>query len=535
MDVLNVLSNNVLNAAALRRAWPYALALLVVLVAKLPTINNTILFVDEPLYLAQAARLDSPYAFFHWAEFYLETKSSFSILPHIAALAISQENAILVLRLLGLAALLVSAALIVRLSVVAFRTATPGVIAALLFAFLLAKNTLTAATNLEHFQLPLLLLSLLFFVVWVRNGNSPNRVIFISGVFLGLAALVKPPALLVALGVWAALVLSHKPNTPLQLTNLLRQGALYGLGVLLPLVGFVLPYLLAPRSMPALGFALFDVTATYTTLGKDQVTRFLLLFAAMGLASALLIASSAALYLYARLRRLPELASGTDIYQRTLLLAGVALFIGNGVGQYKAHYLVVILPPLLLFTGYRLWSTFNKLTTPVVRAGLVLSIALLVAAGEVDTAKFYARMLGDGGKLYANEMPSVDASRLAEVIRAKTGDDDSIWVYSAAPELYWLSGRKPATGDPTASWISIGYNDFWFERTYRELERERPRLIIDLVEPRFQEHGERLVELPKIGQFIAENYECRLDAFPNAIICSSRLVEGRETGEGKAP
>jgi hypothetical protein len=45
----------------------------------------------------------------------------------------------------------------------------------------------------------------------------------------------------------------------------------------------------------------------------------------------------------------------------------------------------------------------------------------------------------------------------------------------------------------------------------------------------------KLEELPKIGAFIAENYDCRRDAFPNAIICNSRLVERRDTGEGKAP
>jgi hypothetical protein len=507
------------------RAWPYLAAMLLLFAAKFPTLNNDILLIDEPHYLAQAARLDSLYAFFHWAEYYLEMKSSLSILPHIIALNISHPNAILVLRIFGLAALLISGVLMVRLSTVAFRTAIPGVWAVLFLTFVLANSHETAATNLEHFQLPLLLMSMLVFSLWLRNGRSSAKSLFLAGLFLGLATLVKPPALLVAPAAWAVASVSRRPRTRRELALLFEEAIVFGLGLLAPLLGFALPYLLVPKSLPALEFTLFDITSTYVTMGMDLATRFLVLFVNLGPATALVITWTVLVYMYARLRRLPDPSRDVDVQQQFLLLAGLALFIGNGIGQYKEYYLIAIVPPILIFAFYRLWLFYQRLGSRVLQAAFVALLVLFVAVSEVPTFTTYAKMLSDRGRWYEQQMPSVSARELAEYIRANTRPDDLIWVYAHAPELYWLSGRRPATSDPTASWLVIGYNDFWYARTYSELARDKPAIIVDLDQPRYQVHFDRLVDLPMIGELLAQQYDCRRDIFPDATICARRPQE----------
>jgi hypothetical protein len=61
--------------AAMRpqRILPYAVAVLLAIGFRLPTLNNGIVFIDEPAYLAEAARLDTPLKFMFSALYVSET------------------------------------------------------------------------------------------------------------------------------------------------------------------------------------------------------------------------------------------------------------------------------------------------------------------------------------------------------------------------------------------------------------------------------------------------------------------------------
>ena len=116
-------------------------------------------------------------------------------------------------------------------------------------------------------------------------------------------------------------------------------------------------------------------------------------------------------------------------------------------------------------------------------------------------------------------MPAVDVPHLVDYVRRNTQPGDSIWVYYNAPEVYWLSHRRPATSEPIGSAISAFPGDVWFNRTYLELVNERPALIVGLAEPHYPEPIPSLTDLPRVRDLVARDYVCDERAIANGVVC----------------
>jgi len=278
--------------------WPYLLAALVGLLAKLPTLNNNIIFIDEPTYLMHARRLDSLETFFYSFSYRTEPKFQLGLLPDLLALAISPPNAILIMRLCGLVAVMVSGGLLLSLSQLMFGERVPGWFAWLLWLFFLNRNAADVVPLLEYFQTPLLLFSLWLLI----KASGRNTYIFWAGFMVALAGLIKPTALIVApvliLGLYG---LGHpwlKPAKWSFVKRLAGQIAWLGSGISLPLGVFILPYLLRPTALADLKFKLIEISSSYGALGnKSLLTRTLELLAIFENTNLLLIIISGLSYL----------------------------------------------------------------------------------------------------------------------------------------------------------------------------------------------------------------------------------------------
>lgn len=108
-----------------------------------------------------------------------------------------------------------------------------------------------------------------------------------------------------------------------------------------------------------------------------------------------------------------------------LVSAAVSVLVGL---RFFGHYYLQLLPPLSMLAGYVLASCSRR----VIAAAVALSAAVAVACvGLSLTVKPFDE--------------PVRYERAAQFIRANTGADDRVLVWGAMPEIYWASGRLPAT------------------------------------------------------------------------------------------
>ena len=479
--------------AVLQRGWtPYAAAGGAVCAAKLPSLIDAPIFIDEPYYLAAAARLATVRDFALSFSALTETKSGYALLPHLLSGALGGEHALLVLHVLGLLAALATAGLLVALSRAVFGRALPGVAAAVVWAGWLTHDATTAVVNLEHFQAPLVLAALLLVLRAPRHAGA----LLLAGLCVGAAGLLKPPALAVALPLLAAVAATARP--------LARPAAAFCAGVALPLLVMFAPYVLVAGELDDLRFAAFELPRLYSAFSEDSLadrTRALALVVPLPL-RVLLVGTVLAFAVAAardRAGRVPE---------ALLLGTGAVLFAAHVSGQLKAHYLVVVLPPLLLFAAGRAATLLRALPVPPPAAAAAAVLVTAWALAGASSPAFWLDLLREGGGLYARQLPGTDVDALARVVDRRTSDGDRIWVFYNAPEVYTRTDRAPATRDVVASWLTHDFRAFWLERNLRDLEREHPAVIAGLDAPRYPEPVPGLRELPGIDRLLAERYVC---------------------------
>jgi hypothetical protein len=297
-------------------------------------------------------------------------------------------------------------------------------------------------------------------------------------------------------------------------------------GVATPIFVFVAPYVLRPETLPELWFNLFEASSAYVGEAKNGVAaKYVALLALVPTVAyqVLLLASVLALMLRHASPR--TRAGGTGRHQLLFLASAGALFAGYGAGQAKEHYLVPVLLLLLLPCSYWIVLAMRTVSAPRVRLVAVFLSASGIAYAGDSYLSYYTHLFVDGGRDYGSQMASVDVEKLVDYVQTHSADSDSIWVYYNAPEVYWLSNRKPATNEPIGSWLVHYYGPRWFDRTYMELMRDRPTVIIGLSEPRYSHSTvDKVTEIPKVMDLISNDYRCDDAAMENATVCTLNRV-----------
>jgi hypothetical protein len=522
-----------------RAGWPYLLLALVVGLVRWPTLSNQFFSIDEADYFAQAARLRSLSAFVYAFYYRTETKSQVGLLPYLLAAALDRPNAVLLLNIFGLLAVLISCWLLVAFARRFLGGALPGLAAALLWLpFLeigrgygdaldvMRENYI--APNLEYFQTPCILASL-YGVAWgVRNlqGRAPHagRPLFAAGIALALAALVKPSVLVLVplyalyIGV-AALRAAPMPAWRDAARPALGAAAGFLGGVILPPLLLFLPYLFNPPALAELKFNLIDVNTVY--VGDDPLLlRIAGLLLGMPPLLLLSFVGLTAQMLVARARRGPGSAPGA---LPLVVLTGLGVFVGSLPGHFYWHYLVPIIALLALsVTGYLAGLLRRRATGGRTRSAWAVTSALAILYFAVQIpawAQFAEAVRTD--RYLADDRLRFDLDGVLTYIETHTAPTSAIWVYYNTPELYLWSNRYPATRDPFAEYLAIFWAEPWFSRAAQDLAAEQPDLVVEIRDPRYARPlGGPLAAMPQVGALLAQAYHCDAIMLRGATLCT---------------
>jgi hypothetical protein len=233
-------------------------------------------------------------------------------------------------------------------------------------------------------------------------------------------------------------------------------------------VGLVAPILFAALLFGPGPFLLWTVTGNggyLSGLGSlwDALVR------GVGMTSALIgiEIGLVGLCLYAARRRL-----GSIELWLWLLSGAVAVTAGF---RFFGHYYLQLLPPAALLATPALLAIGRR--AQALAAGVVVLPALICSGlGFIPT--------GDAA--------TIPYRQLADRVRAETGRDDIVFVWGDLPELYWASGRQPATrfvhtgfltgnsgGRPDGSGTAADALPGAWELLAADLQRRAPDMIVD--------------------------------------------------------
>jgi hypothetical protein len=121
----------------------------------------------------------------------------------------------------------------------------------------------------------------------------------------------------------------------------------------------------------------------------------------------------------------------------------------------------------------------------------------------------------------ADDRQRFDLDGLVHYIDAHTPATASIWVYYYVPEVYVLSGRRPATSDPAGGALTLVWDEPWFQRTLGELASERPDLIVGIDNTHMARPQAGPIDgIPRVSAWIEANYVCDHHTLRGLTLCS---------------
>ena len=502
---------------------------LLTVVMKIPTLNNNILFTDEAAYLVQGNLLNSLQKFVFAFQYRTETKFQLGCLPYMLAEWINQPQAILVLHIFGVITMILSGWLLVLIAQLCFNTPLPGIFAILMALIFQGSSATDSAVLLEYFQTPLILLSIwLFLRIIKRPDRSFNRMLLWIGLSIGAATLIKTSAIAIVPSFSLVLLFFNWPELELSKKETwlgrIKALAILAAGVIFPIALTIFPYLFNAAAFAEFKFSLIDQSIDYAeTTNASLLERIIALVDVFFGAGNLLIVVIAALVALVTAIYKQKYFRITLKYSDQVFLSSIAilLLIGFAPGRAKPHYLISIIPIVMLVVGFQLISFYQFLTKIQYRYVFLGFIAVWLMLLEFPSFLSTSTILLDTNPTYYQAQIDVNEQNLVQYIQTNTQADDYIWVYYAAPEIYWLSDRQGATNEPTNSFVTDLQNTVWYNRTTEQLKRDQPKLIIGIDHPHYAD-----ATLPDVTQFpaskdlIAANYSCSRDLVPKTTICT---------------
>jgi hypothetical protein len=372
-------------------------------------------------------------------------------LPYLyaAAFTISGSSDLFLVHVLAILADAITALLLALEARRRFGTTASAVIAAALFAISAAAFAPQdgLAANFETFMLPLATAAVL---LGLRRRPAA------AGFALGLATLVKQTGAVVLL-----------PLVWLAWRDRRRRG------VISLLVWFAAPIVVAALVFGVPQFAFWVFTGNSSYLDASHSLGF-----GLGEAISRTWRFAEAHLVLVVLVPLAWRARKADA-ELWLWLLAAAVSVTAGL-RFFGHYYLELLPPACLL------ATRAVVSRPVLRRPLaaVALLALAVVPAVPSIAAGYTQGTGRDVEI---------ADDVAGYVRAHTSPDDRILVWGQAPEVYWKSGRRPATRFATTGFVTgstgnrpktdVGagsavpgaWSDF-----LGDLHAHRPALVVDM-------------------------------------------------------
>jgi len=270
------------------------------------------------------------------------------------------------------------------------------------------------AANFEVFMLPSMTAAILF----ARRGRG-----FLAGVMIALATLAKQTGAATLLPV---------------LYLIARSRGKKGVGEVF--LGFTIPTALVALAMGPAQLLYWTVLGNGSYVGMKTMstvvlTTFLFMTGMWALCNLPLLWKIPSAW---GQRKLLALDGGrdTDLW---LWVLSAALSVAVGL-RFFGHYYIQLAPPLALLAAGALVRGSRKWADRTVVFALVVGF-----------------MFSAAGYFYHPGVPEPSYESVSRFVATTSNPDDPIYVWGSIPEIYWASGRRPATRFLTSSFLTGNY------------------------------------------------------------------------------
>jgi 4-amino-4-deoxy-L-arabinose transferase-like glycosyltransferase len=270
------------------------------------------------------------------------------------------------------------------------------------------------AANFEVFMLPSMTAAILF----ARRGRG-----ILAGVAIAAATLAKQTGAATLLPV---------------LYLIARARGKKGVGEVA--LGFTIPTALVALAMGPAQLLYWTVLGNGSYVGMKTMstvvlTTFLFMTGMWALCNLPLLWKIPSAWTQRKLRALDG-ERDTDLW---LWLLSAALSVAVGL-RFFGHYYMQLAPPLALLAAGALVRGSRKWATR--------TVAIALAAGFMFSA---------AGYFYHPGVPEPNYESVSRYLATTTNPDDAIYVWGSVPEIYWASGRRPATRFLTTPFLTGNY------------------------------------------------------------------------------
>ena len=354
---------------------------------------------------------------------------------------------------------------------------TSGIVAAIAYAILsVSPSVLGLAAHATHFVvLPVLGGVLLL----LRDSDrKATLTLFASGLLMGIAVLMKQPALFFVL-LGPIYLISNGVRQGFGAKKILLDNVIFGVGTVIP---FFITCLL-------LWFAgVFDRFWFWTFVYARRYAGLVPLSdlpQTLGQNLPAAIGSSWLLWLlagYGLVAGLKDKEKRVSTLSLVYLLAVSILALSSGL-YFRSHYFILVLPAISLLVGVAInQMTPRKLNQLTMTRFVPLCVLAAAVVLPIDFAKaifFTATPVEVSRTLYlANPFP--ESIRIAEYLRSHTESTDTIGILGSEPEICFYSERHSASGFIYTYSLMEAQGDALSmqEEMIREIEQARPKYMV---------------------------------------------------------
>ncbi len=356
-------------------------------------------------------------------------------------------------------------------------SSTVGMVAAVSFLIVTLSPSLQGLwANSEHFLVAFAIAGILLMLIAVEKDHI--GILFLSGLLLGSAFLIKQPGVFFALFGIVYLSWVFKGTLSVSLKEFCFRVGVFMVGILMPLASVILLYSLT-GNFGAFWFWTFEYAFQYASLvsvsqGMTQLQMRLVEIGSPNFPIAL-----------GALLGLTALMFSRDLRPKSVFIYGlvIASFLSICPGFYfRPHYFVLLAPAVCLLTGTGVHWLAQRIASSNVRS-VALSgvVAVLVVYPLVSQREFLFQLSPlEASRAVYGMNPFPEAVEIARYIEKNTDQEDKIAVLGSEPQIYFYSKRRAATGF-LYTYALMEPHEFALEMQrdmIHEIELNKPRYII---------------------------------------------------------
>lgn len=355
-----------------------------------------------------------------------------------------------------------------------------GIVAAAVYALLSThQTTLGLAGHATHFVVAAALAGLILLLKSERRNSIP--LLFGSGIFFGLAFLMKQPGALLGVFGFFYLVFVDCRRPTINWFRLAKAAAIFTAGCGLP---FALTCLWLWRAgvFSSFWFWTFSYARQYSSLVslKDGWGLFTYNFVP-------LFKAAAGIWVIALLG-LVACISHRAVRQHAVFVIGLLAFsflaVSSGL-YFRTHYFIMLLPAIALLSSVAIVVATDILSRRGAELWLraIPLVIFLFAWGWAvgKNARYYFRLTPSQASraVYINS-PFVDAVAISDYLRQHTSPTDKLIVLGSEPEIYFYAHRLSASGYIYMYGL-MEKQPYWQEmqqQMIQEVESNRPAYLV---------------------------------------------------------